>query len=233
MLWYSPGVRPCEAMTAGVISGSCMARDFMTAHTITVMRTLLAILVFAFPLLAGQEHTHQHDPVNVGKAHLETSCRPEAQKEIDRGLAMLHSFWYAEAEKAFRGAAAADAECGMAWWGVAMANFHPIWAPATPAELKTGTEAVANAQKAGAKTDRESAYIAAIQTFYSDAGRLDHLSRMHAYEQAMAALERDHPKDREAAIFHALVLVGIGINTPKDKTYAYQKRGAEILNRRS
>ena len=52
---------------------------------------------------------------------------------------------------------------------------------------------------------------------------------MAAYEKAMAALERDHPKDREAAIFHALALLGIA--SPNDKTYAKQKQAAEILNR--
>ena len=198
------------------------------------MRTLLTLLVFLFPLsaLADQDHDHHaHDLGNIGKAHIETSCNAAAQKEIDRAVALMHSFWYRPAEEAFRRAAEADATCGMAWWGVAMSNFHPIWAPATPAELKTGTEAVANAEKAGAKTPREQAYLAAVRAFYTDTDKLDHLSRMHASEKAYETLEQANPKDHEAAIFHALILVGIGINTPKDKTYAHQKRGAEILNR--
>ena len=203
------------------------------------MRTLLALVLAAPLTLFAQAHSHDHhdhdhgapDLGNIGKAHLATSCNPAAQKEIDRGVALVHSFWYAEAEQAFRRAAAADKECGMAWWGVAMSNFHPIWAPATPSELKIGTEAVANAEKAGAKTARERQYIAAIRAFYADADRLDHMMRMHASAKAFELLERDYPKDHEAAIFHALILVGIGTHTPKDKTYAYQKRGAEILNR--
>ena len=201
------------------------------------MRRWLAALFLLAPLSLfaddpHSQHQHHHDAPdlgNIGKARLPTSCSEKAQSEIDRGVALIHSFWYREAEKAFRRAAEGDAECGMAWWGVAMANLHPIWAPPTPDELKTGREAAEKAKAAGAKTDRERAYIAAIATFYGDSDTLDHKTRMTAYEQAMAALERDNPKDREAAIFHALSLLGVA--SPNDKTYARQKEAAVILNR--
>lgn len=199
------------------------------------MRTLLA-LVFFIPLtLFAQGHSHDDhdhgapDLGNIGKAHIETSCNDAARSEIDRGVTLIHSFWYAEAEKSFRRAAAADVDCGMAWWGVAMSNLHPIWAPPTPDELKTGREAAEQAVKTGAKTDREKAFIAAIATFYAGSDKADHKTRMAAYEKAMAALERDYPKDREAAILHALALLGIA--PPSDKTYAEQKKAAAILNR--
>jgi tetratricopeptide (TPR) repeat protein len=199
------------------------------------MRTLLA-LVLAAPLTlfaqAHDHHDHDHgdaDLGNIGKAHLETSCDEAARNEIDRGVTLMHSFWYAEAEKAFRRAAAADGACGMAWWGVAMSNLHPIWAPPTPDELRTGREAAEKATQIGAKTEREKAFIGAMATFYGDADKVDHKTRMAAYERAMAALERENPKDREAAIFHALSLLGIA--QPNDKTYTRQKQAAEILNR--
>ncbi len=193
----------------------------------------VAALLLFIPLALAADHTdHQHGAVdlgNIGKAHLDTSCSEAAQKEIDRGVALIHSFWYVEAEKSFRQAAAADAKCGMAWWGVAMANLHPLWAPPTPDELKTGIEAAAKAKEVGAKTDRERAFIDAINTFYGGADKLDHRARMLAYEQAMAGVEKANPKDNEAAIFHALALIGIA--DPKDKSYANQKKAAEILNR--
>ncbi len=189
---------------------------------------LLAFLAFADHDHADHDHADHdhahHDLGNTGKAHIETSCGEAAQKEVDRGLALMHSFWYAPAEKVFRATAEANADCGMAWWGAAMANLHPIWAPPTPDEFQRGKEA---AEKASAKTDREKAYIAAIRTYYSDTG--DHPARMRAYESAMAKLASDYPKDREAQIFHALSLLGIA--SPKDKTYAKQKEAAAILNR--
>ena len=193
------------------------------------MRTLLAILL-ATPLTLFAQHSHDdHDHAahalgNIGKARIHASCSEAARPDIDRGVTLIHSFWYAEAEKAFRRAVAADAECGMAWWGVAMSNLHPIWAPPTPDELKTGREAAEKAKQIGAKTDREKAFIDAIAVFYADSDKLDHKTRMAAYETAMAAVESSHPKDREAAIFHALSLLGTA--PPTDKTYARQKEAA-------
>jgi tetratricopeptide (TPR) repeat protein len=197
------------------------------------MRTFLAPILLCAPiaLLADDTHSHHEYPDlgNIGTAHLETSCNAAAQKEIDRGVALIHSFWYIEAERSFRRAADADAECGIAWWGVAMSNLHPIWAPPTADELRSGKEAADHAREVGAKTVREKAYINAINTFYADSDTLDHKTRMVAYERAMADVERGNAKDREAAIFHALALIGIA--SPNDKTYASQKEAAAILNR--
>ncbi|HEY0590315.1 MAG TPA: hypothetical protein VGF40_01000, partial [Thermoanaerobaculia bacterium] len=195
--------------------------------------SVAATLLLFIPLALAADHMdHQHGAVdlgNIGKAHLSTSCNEAAQKEIDRGDALIHSFWYAEAEKAFREAAAADAKCGMAWWGVAMSNLHPLWAAPTASELKAGTEAAAKAKEAGAATAREKALIDAIGVYYADAATVDHPKRMAAYEKAMAAVAAANPKDDEAAIFHALALLGTA--DPKDKTYAVQKKAAAILNR--
>ena len=187
----------------------------------------LAALI-PFSLLA-HEHEHEVDLGNVGEVQLTTSCNAEAQKQIDRADALLHSFWYAEAEKSFRRAAEADPQCGMAWWGVAMANLHPIWAPPTPAEFKNGSEAALKAKATGAKSDRERGFIEAINVYYADADKLDHRARMAAYEQAMNSVSAANPNDHEAAIFHALAL--LGTVDAKDKTYAIQKKAGEILNR--
>jgi len=194
------------------------------------MRTrlfFLAAAVVPFALLA-HEHEHEVDLGNIGQAHLATSCSPAAQKNIDRGVALMHSFWYGEAEKSFRRAADGDPKCGMAWWGVAMSNLHPIWAPPTSGEWKAGVEAAQKARETGAPTDRERAYINAINVYY-DASAAGHRARMLAYEKAMDAVATANPGDNEAAIFYALAIISNA--DPKDKTYANQKRGAEILNR--
>lgn len=178
------------------------------------------------------QHQHQHDSPDlgaIGAAHLGTSCNSTAQEQIDRGVTLIHSFWYPEAEKSFRLAADADAQCGMAWWGVAMSNLHPLWAPPTVDELKVGQQAAVKAKQVGAKTPRELALIDAINAFYAGADKVDHRTRMIAYQKAMADLQRANPTDLEAAIFHALAILGAA--SPNDKSYAQQRQAAEILNR--
>jgi tetratricopeptide (TPR) repeat protein len=122
----------------------------------------------------------------------------------------------------------------MAHWGTAMSLYHPVWAAANPtaaptaAELKKGAEAVERARAAAPRTDRERDYIAAVATFYKDAETLDHRTRAVAFEKAMGELAVKYPKDKEAAIFHAVSLLGTAF--PGDKTYATEKRAAAILN---
>ena len=163
----------------------------------------------------------------LGEVHFPISCNSDAQQRFERAVAILHSMWYEEAVKAFTGVADADPACAMAWWGVAMSHWYPLWYPPTPAALKAGAAAVAKAEAIGAKTERERGYIAAIAAFYHDSDRLDHRTRALAYEHAMASLHQQYPDDREAAIFYALALNATAL--PTDKTLANQKKAAAIL----
>ncbi|HKY29877.1 MAG TPA: hypothetical protein VJM12_18190, partial [Pyrinomonadaceae bacterium] len=181
---------------------------------------------------AAQEmpHTHTHDHnEKLGQVSFSISCSPASQKQFNRATALLHSFWYEEAEKSYAAIAREDPKCAMAHWGVAMSNYHPVWAPANKGELQKGFAAVESAKSSGAKTERERAYIAAIEAFYKDHDKLDHRTRALAYEKAMEQLHMRYPKDREGAIFYALALLGTGPVT--DKTFANQKKAAAILNR--
>jgi tetratricopeptide (TPR) repeat protein len=163
----------------------------------------------------------------LGEVHFPISCNADARQRFQRAAAMLHSMWYEEAEKAFTGVADADPGCAMAWWGVAMSHWYPLWYPPTPAALKAGAAAVARAQAIGAKTERERGYIAAIAAFYRDSDSLDHRTRALAYEHAMASLHEQYPDDREAAIFYALALDATAL--PTDKTLDNQRKAAAIL----
>jgi len=49
---------------------------------------------------------------------------PMAQRFLDQGLSQLHGFWYFEAERSFRQAAAIDPECAIHYWGIARANVE-------------------------------------------------------------------------------------------------------------
>ncbi len=196
-------------------------------------RTLVSFLfvfLLAGPLLCDSGHEHKEgDPTKLGKVHFPVACRPESQKKFDVALAMLHSFWYSKAEKAFSEAAAGEPGCAMAHWGVAMSYFHQIWEAPPPDDLKAGLAAMAAARTAGAKTERERDYIEALGVYYDKSDSVDHLTRFLAYEKAMADLAAKYPKDREASIFYALTLNGVALAVPPDKTYARQKKAGAIL----
>ena len=171
-------------------------------------------------------HTHHGEAEKLGTVRFPVSCNAVAQERFGRAVALIHSFWYDEAEKAFGEVAKLDPSCAMAYWGVAMSNFHPIWAPPSPAELERGKAAVAKAESLPIPTQRERDYIDATSAFYEDAP--DYGTRKLAFEAAMEQVHTKNPKDREAAIFYALALLGSA--PPTDKTYAKQKKAGAILN---
>ena len=180
------------------------------------------------PAASGQEHVHSHGSgETLGTVHFPTSCRA-VEAEFTRAVALLHSFGYAEARRAFEEVAAKDPACGIAQWGIAMTWYHPIWAPPTAAELAAGRAAAEAAARIGAGTDRERGYIAAIGTFYRDSGTVDHRARALAYRDAMEQLANRFPDDHEARIFYALSLLGSA--PPGDAAFANQKKAAAILN---
>ena len=174
------------------------------------------------------EHQHQHGE-ELGRVSFPISCTTEAQKQFNRAAAWLHSFGYEEADKAFEAVTVVDPKCGMAYWGIAMSQYHPIWAPPTKDELRKGWSAVEKAKTLSAKTERERSYLAAIEVFFKDADKLDHRTRALAYQQAMEQTYRAYPEDLEAAIFYALSLLE-ATTLPPGKDYAKQKKAAEILN---
>lgn len=185
--------------------------------------TILAVL--CAPLTMAQEKATE----KLGKIHFPVSCSAVAQAQFDRAVAILHSFWYEEAVKAFTAVAEADPSCAMAHWGIAMSIYYPLWVPPDQSTLQKGLSAVEKAKSIGAKTDREGAYIAAIEVFYKDADKLDHRTRALAYEKAMEQVYLRYPKDQEAAVFYALALNATA--PPTDKTYAKQLKAGEILEK--
>src|SRR5207237_1360372 len=173
----------------------------------------------------------RHDSLEeLGQVNFPVSCTTAAQTQFNHAVAWLHSFEYEAAEKAFTEVTVTDPQCGMGYWGIAISHYHPLWAPPTAAELQQGASAVAKAKVTGARTQRERDYLAAIEVFYKDADKLDHRTRAFAYSDAMEQLFQRHRSDNEAGVFYALTLIATGMMT-NDKSYAREKKAAQILNR--
>ena len=186
------------------------------------------------PLIADEGHQHPAgDPEKLGTVSFATSCAPKVQKQFQRSVAMLHSFWYEEAERTFNQVAQEDPGCAMAYWGLAMSYFHPIWDARGPdaAILKKGADAVEKAKALNPKTERERDYVGAIEAFYKDYDKVDHRTRVLAYEAAMQRVYTRYPEDHEAAAFYSLALLGTVAASPVDKTLARQKKAGEIAEK--
>jgi hypothetical protein len=185
-----------------------------------------AVAAFASPAVPQHEHGSA-DTAALGSVNFPTSCAPAVQSDFNRAVALLHSFWYNKSEETFLAVAKADPSCGMAQWGVAMAHYRQLWDPPTPFDLQAGAAAVEKANAAGAKTQRERDYIAAVEIFYKDSGKRTHADRSLDYEKSMQQIYERYPQDVEAAIFYALA---VRANAPlADKTYANQKKASAIL----
>lgn len=171
---------------------------------------------------------HKHTP-QLGKLSFESSCSRPAHALLEQGLGWLHSFEYAEAERRFSQAAAADPRCAIAHWGVAMSYYHPLWAAPTPGEMEKGRAAIRKAKAAGARNARERDYLAAIEAFYEGSDKLDHKQRVLGFAAAMEQLHRRYPNDLEAAVFYALSLIAAGLQD-SDPEFTQEKKAGLILN---
>ena len=113
---------------------------------------LLLISLFRFKALADDDdktHHHHEDltETQLGTVHFPVSCAESAQKPFARGVALLHSFWYEEAEKEFLDIAKDDPRCAMAHLGVAMSIWHQLWNEPDEKVVARGLEEATSANK--------------------------------------------------------------------------------------
>jgi tetratricopeptide (TPR) repeat protein len=167
----------------------------------------------------------------LGKVNFPTSCDPAVQQQLERGVAMLHSFWYSAAEKTFREVADRDPSCAIARWGFAsILMLNPLAGQgAAPKRAPLAQEAIEQARKIGAKTQRERDYIDAVAAYYEDFANRPERERQIARAKAYEALAARYPADDEAQIFYALYLAGTQLQT--DQTYGAYLKAAAILEK--
>ncbi len=177
---------------------------------------IAGIFCLCFSLRAKSDSQSQYSAVHLsvraaqlGKINFPTSCSPAAQPEMEKAVALLHSFQYQQSEQIFADATQQDPHCAMAFWGKAMALYHQLWDFPGPHTLRESREDLEQAEKIQATTEREREYISAALAFYQDNSELSHEARARAYSEAMAKLYRDNPKDIDAAAFYGLSLVAL------------------------
>ena len=166
---------------------------------------MFIVVLFTWLLFAG---TPAAPADGYGHVAFANSGAPAAQTDFSQGLALLHDFEYPAAAAAFRRAQSADPGFAMAYWGEAMTFNHPLWAQQDLGAARAALNKLAptaTARRAKATTDREKAYLDAVEILYGEGSKIE---RDFRYEDAMAKLHERYPDDVDAAAFYALSTLG-------------------------
>ena len=162
----------------------------------------------------------------LGTVSFPVSCQASVQTGFNRGVALLHDFWYEEARPQFERILKSDPGCAMAHWGIAMSVFHQIWDRPDDAAMATGRRELEAAEAQPAKTAREREYVSALAGFYQP-GTQDYQTRIDAYSAAMGKLYAGQPDDVDAGAFYALSL--LAAESPTDTSLKPERSAMTVL----
>ena len=188
----------------------------MTIRPYAALVSSLVLLTIAAIPAHSQQPTHID---GLGSLSFPNSGAPAAQHDFLRGVLLLHSFEYGYAAEAFLKAQEIDPDFAMAYWGEAMTYTHPVW---SQKDAAAASEALARyaptpeARAAKAPTDRERAYLAAVDVLYGH-GEKAALDTLYSVE--MGKLASAYPDDLEAQTFYALSLLGLSQGNRDVPTY--------------
>jgi tetratricopeptide (TPR) repeat protein len=194
---------------------------------------VLAAATAALCALSSNPSAHelQEGAGQLGKVNFANLCDAKVQRELQRAVAMLHSFWFTAGEKAFRHVLEDDPTCGVAAFGIAaLLMNNPLAGQGASAKAaESALAAIEQGRKAGAKTQRERDYIEAVAAYYTDFANRPERARQASRAQAFEALAAKYPDDDEAQIFAALYTAGT--QSQADQTYAAYLKAAAVLER--
>ena len=188
-----------------------------------IVRSALALTISVVVASAAKAQGAE----KLGSVSFPNSCSEAVQPYLLRAVALLHSFWWGEADKAFRDVLHRDPSCAIAGWGIAANAIGNPYATGPSSDgAKMAQEAIAQARAIGAKTERERGYIEAIAAYYDRYAERPHPARLRSLADAFEALAKQFPDD-ETQIFSAIYLVSS--QPAADKTFARALQGAALL----
>jgi tetratricopeptide (TPR) repeat protein len=194
------------------------------------MKSTRAMILASVMTLAASCGAFAQQDDRLGKLSFPTSCDPKVQAEFERGVAMIHSYWFLIARRTFEGVLRQDPNCAIAYWGVAVDLLNNVFvAPPPRADAEAAWAALEKAREIGAKTERERDWIEALSAYYRDHDKTPVNVRLANYNKAMEQLVQRHPDDYEAQVFYALTLQASA--SPADTNYANQLKSATILEK--
>jgi len=191
-------------------------------------RTLCAAGLITAALASGAFAQQQEEKLVT--LSFPTSCDPKVQAEFERGVAMIHSYWFLVARRVFEGVLQQDPGCAIAYWGIAMDLLgNSLGGPPSRENANAAWVALEKAREIGAKTDRERGWIDAIRAYYRDHDKTDVETRLRTYNSAMEQMAQRYPDDYEVQVFYALTLQASASKT--DMSYGNQLKSVAILEK--
>jgi tetratricopeptide (TPR) repeat protein len=195
--------------------------------TMKIHSLLMTCVIAAGPGIAAVAADGTSSAEHLGTVSFPVTCAPAVEPQFIRGVALLHDFWYQEAQRQFEEIIKVDPNCAMAHWGVAMSIFHQIWDRPDPTTVAHGWKEMQAAEARPAKSAREREYIAALSSFYQPDQR-SYQSRISAYAASMAVLYKHYPLDVDAGAFYALAL--LAAQPPDDASVTASKKAMAVLS---
>ena len=195
---------------------------------------------FALPLLAVAAIAAAQSPMSMptpmtaapapgerlGSVNFAVSCSPQVQASFSRGVALLHDFWYAEAQPQFERIAKDDPSCAMAHWGIAMSVFHQIWDRPDDRAMKLGWAEIQKAQSpAREHPARARLHCGARHLLQAGQSGLygPRLGVLGGHGRALSK----YPDDVDAGAFYALSL--LASEAPDDTSLRHEHEAMAVL----
>jgi tetratricopeptide (TPR) repeat protein len=192
-------------------------------------RRILLVAGLVTAAITGSAFGQQQEE-KLGRLSFPTSCDPKVQAEFERGVAMIHSYWFLIARRVFEGVLQQDPGCAIAYWGIAMDQLgNSLVGPPPRAQADAAWAALERAVEIGVKTERERGWIDALRAYFRDHDKVNVDIRLRAYNEAMEQMAARYPDDYEVQVVYALTLQASASKT--DLTYANQLKSVAILEK--
>lgn len=200
-------------------------------HSIFFLLTSGFLLSFILAGCGQQINTGQRLDTgqDIGEVDFEISCNDKSQEKFEHGLAMLHHMMYGQAAGIFQEAVEIDPDCAIGYWGSAMTQLHPLWAPPTEKEFEEGLASIEKADSIGAANPRERDYIDALKVYYQTAKEKNFREGLQAWNQSLEDLHQNYPEDIDAGAFYGLSLLATA--SPDDTTYSNQRKAGALFGK--
>lgn len=137
-----------------------------------------------------------------------TTAVPKAQAYFNQGLRLYYAFNHAEAIRAFREAQRQDPNCGMCFWGEALAWGPNINLPMDDAAGAAAHQAITRAlvlRDAGSPLERD--LIVALAARYAPTPLENRAPLDSAWARALADIVQSHPGNAELRVLYAEALM--------------------------